>query len=146
MRPSAVLLLVTGLAVAAASPVAQAATTLNSCSPSAFNSAVTAGGTVRFAVDCPSLVVSRTTVVPLGKTLDIEGNGHAVTLSGGGVRQLFKVTGGQLTVRGVTIQSGAAVGAGGANGVPGTPGANGGDGTSGTSGTAGQPGVAGGSG
>ena len=91
-------------------PVAQADTTLSSCSPAAFDAAVTAGGTVRFGLDCPSLVVTRTTVIPVGKTLDIEGNGHAVALSGGGVRQLFKVTGGRLTVRAVTIQGGAAVG------------------------------------
>ena len=115
-RRSAVLLFATGLAVVAGVPVAQADTTLSSCSPAAFDAAVTAGGTVRFGLDCPSLVVARTTVIPVGKTLDIEGNGHAVTLSGGGVRRLFKVTGGLLTVRGVTIELGAAVGTVGTNG------------------------------
>ena len=57
-RRLAVLLLVTGLVVASGAPVAQADTTLSSCSPAAFDAAVTAGGTVRFGLDCPSLVVS----------------------------------------------------------------------------------------
>src|SRR5438093_481427 len=101
MNTCAAAMLAVGLAVTAGAPLAHADTTLSSCSASAFNAAVAAGGTVRFGVDCPSLVVCRTTVVGSGKVLDIEGNGHAVTLSGGSVRRVFNVTGGQLTVRGV---------------------------------------------
>ena len=108
------LVLVAGLAVGASA--AQADTTLMSCTPADFESAVAAGGTVTFAVDCPSLVPSKVTSVPSGKVLDIEGNGHMVALSGNGQRRLFNVSGGQLTVRGVTLRSGFATGASGTPG------------------------------
>jgi hypothetical protein len=39
---------------------------------------VAAGGTVRFAVDCPNLIPTATTVVGVGQVLDIEGDGHVV--------------------------------------------------------------------
>jgi hypothetical protein len=115
------LAVVAGMALGA--PAVRADTTLTSCSPSAFAAAVAAGGTVTFGVDCSNLILAGTVIVPSGKVLDIEGNGHAVALSGNGQRRLFTVTGGQLTVRGVTIRSGAVVGADGANGGAGSPGA-----------------------
>src|SRR3954453_13906397 len=145
------------LGLGAAAP-AQADTTLTSCLPSDWAAAVAAGGTVHFGVDCPSLVPAATTGGPAGKTLDVEADGHLVFLSGAGKRRLFTVHGGQLTVRGITIQNGAFTAATGASGAQGTPGTNGiaGDhgtgggigqaGTNGLAGTAGQPGGAAGAG
>ena len=115
----------TALALAAAlggATPARADTTLTSCAPPEFAAAVAAGGIVRFAVDCPTLIPATTTTVGVGKVLVIEGDGHTVTLRGANQRRLFRVTGGQLTVRGVTLQGGAAVGANGAAGTPGTAG------------------------
>ena len=100
---------------------ARADSTLTSCAPSDFAAAVAARGTLRFAVDCPNLVPTATTVVGAGEVLDIEGDGHVVGLSGAGQRRLFTVTGGRLTVRGVTLRFGAAVGANGAPARTGRP-------------------------
>src|SRR5690348_8285989 len=127
-------------AVACMAPAAHADTTLTTCTPSDYDAAVAAGGTVTFAVDCPNLVPSVPVSVPAGKVLDVEGNGHNVALNGGGKRRLFTVSGGSLTVRGVTIKSGAAAPAASANG------ARGANGTNGTVGTNGAPGSAGGAG
>ena len=118
------------VALVAASP-ARADTVLTSCTPAAFDAAAAGGGTVTFAVDCPSITLSKTVVVGTGKVLDIEGNGHNVGLSGGGARRLFQVNGGTLTVRGVRLSSGSVIGANGANGTNGTAGAAGAPGTNG---------------
>src|SRR3954447_16255147 len=94
-------------ALAIGVPAAQADATLTSCTASAFNAAVAAGGTVTFAVDCPDLVLSSTVVVGAGKVLDIEGNGHNVALDGGHARRLFTVNAnGRLTVRALTLENG----------------------------------------
>src|SRR5690349_15006545 len=98
-----------------AAPAARADTTLTTCTPSDYDAAVAAGGTVTFAVDCPNLIPTVPASVPAGKVLDVEGNGHSVALNGGGKRRLFTVSGGSLTVRGVTIRSGAAAPAASAN-------------------------------
>ena len=135
------------LAVALGGPTpARADSTLTSCAPSDFAAAVAAGGTVRFAVDCPNLIPTATTVVGVGQVLDIEGDGHVVGLSGANQRRLFTVTGGRLTVRGVTLRFGAAVGANGAAGAPGTAGVAGAPGASGVTGSAGVAGTSGGAG
>ena len=139
----------TALALAAAlggATPARADTTLTSCAPPEFAAAVAAGGIVRFAVDCPTLIPATTTTVGAGKVLVIEGDGHTVTLRGANQRRLFRVTGGQLTVRGVTLQGGAAVGANGAAGTPGTAGIAGASGSSGVTGSAGVAGTSGGAG
>ena len=122
---------------------ARADTTLTSCAPSDFAAAVAAGGTVRFAVDCPNLVPAATTVVGAGEVLGIEGDGHVVALSGANQRRLFTVTGGRLTVRGVTLRFGAAVGASGAAGAAGTAGVAGAPGSSGVTGSVGLAGTSG---
>src|SRR3954463_159605 len=99
-------------ALAIGVPAAQADATLTSCTASAFNTAVAAGGTVTFAVDCPDLVLTKTVSVGSGKILDLEGNGHAVVLDGGHALRLFSVgKGGQLTVRAMTLENGSVTGA-----------------------------------
>jgi hypothetical protein len=132
------------------------ATVLNSCSFAALKTAVAAGGTVDYGVDCQSPPVSFTSTitVPAGLSVDIEANGHSVTFDGGAKVRLLEVTGGRLTVGGISLDNAQAAtasgtagsnGAAGVTGAPGAAGANGTNGSSpGASGGPGQPGGAGG--
>ena len=101
---------------------------------------------MRFAVDCPNLTPTATTTVGAGEVLDIEGDGHVGRPQRRDQRRLFAVTGGRLTVRGVTLHGGAAIGANGAAGTHGPAGVAGAPGSSGVSGTAGAAGTSGGAG
>ena len=139
---------------------------LTTCSFSALKSAVAAGGSVDYGTNCQSPPVSfaSTISVPSGLTVNIEANGHSVTFDGGAKVRLFEVTGGKLTIGGITLSNAEVstangkagstggtgktgpAGATGANGANGSPGANGGPGHAGGGGgkpTAGQPGGAG---
>jgi hypothetical protein len=134
---------------------------LTSCGFSALKQAVAAGGTVDYGTDCSSSPVSftATITVPSGLTADIEANGHSVTFNGNYKVRLFQVTGGKLTIGGITLEQGEAstaaglaggTGATGSSGSPGgtgasrangsSPGADGGPGQPGQPGTGGQRG------
>ncbi len=131
-----------------------AATTISACSFAKLASAVGKGGVVKFGVNCPDLVFTKTLAVTGSLTVDLEANGHQVVLDGGGRLRLFEVTGGTLTINGMTLQDGLAAGKAGTqgrDGLAGSPGANGSDGAGGglnTSmpGGAGTNGIAGGRG
>src|SRR5690242_16813201 len=132
------------------------ATVLTSCSFPALKSAVAAGGTVDYGVSCTSPPVSFTSTitVPTGLSVDIEASGHTVTFDGGAKVRLFQVTGGRLTIGGISLNSAqvstasgkaGSNGAAGAAGSSGAAGANGANGSSpGANGGPGQPGGAGG--
>ncbi len=128
---------------------------LTSCAFTALKNAVAAGGTIDYGVNCTSPAVNFTATikVPAGLTADVEANGHSVTFDGGAKVRLFQVTGGKLTIGGISLFNAAVSTASGANGgtgadgTPGTAGTNGANGMSGTSpGQDGGPGQAGGAG
>ena len=150
-----------GTSSAVAQVVQRAPTVVAACTFGALQTAIQGGGLVTFGQNCPDLVFPGPIVVPSGFELDLEGSGHTVVLDGGGRNQLFQVTGGDLTVVGVTLTGGtvqAADGPNGATGPAGTvgrdgtagaggaPGEAGGDGTDGTAGSPGGAGFGGGSG
>src|SRR4051812_30078864 len=103
------------LASVAGGAQASGPTVLTTCDAAALAAAVTQGGTIQFAVDCPNLVLAGTLTVPATRTVDLQANGHAVTLNGNQHR-LFSVTGGKLAITGLTLTNGQVVGANGANG------------------------------
>ena len=116
---------------------ARAATTLGSCTDAAFRQAVAAGGIVLFGVDCPNLVLVRPVAVPAGLSVDIRANGHVAILDGGSAVRHFVVTGGTLSITGLTLRNGRAAGASGADGLGGSTPSSG-------DGGPGRPGLAGG--
>jgi len=143
MRRRSVELCASGMAVLAAAglAVADAAasgpTVLSTCEASALAHAVSHGGTIDFGLECQDLVLSGTLSVPAGRTVDLEGNGYSVTLIGNG-RRLFSVSGGNLTVGGITLGNGRVTGASGASG---TQGSSGSSTQAATAGGAGKPGA-----
>ena len=121
-----------------ATQVARAATTsISTCTDSALTSAIAAGGTVVFQVDCPDLVLGQSISIPSTLTVDIEANGHTVVLDGSSIRRHFVVNGGHLTIGGLTLKNGMVRGL---DGVAGTAGGTGQDGSAGESGKNGIPG------
>ena len=133
-------------------PAGATTVTLTTCSASHFTSAAHSSGTITF--DTPSACVVTLTSpvhIPVSVNLSIVVTGAPVTISGGETTRLFDVTGGALSVSGVTLSGGFVRGATGGNGAagvaagPGAPGltgtgtAPGGAGTSGPPATPGQP-------
>src|SRR5262245_4959182 len=92
-------------------PAGHASGTVATCADASLRAAVAAGGTVTFGVDCNDLVLSSEIVIPAGRVVDIEANGHSVTLDGNGATRLFRVTGGRLTIGGLLLQGGTVRGA-----------------------------------
>ncbi len=137
------------LGVGAASAPAWAGggtTTITTCTQKAFDKAVKKTGTVQFGLAC-SLTLTKTVKFAKSKNVTIEGNGFQVKISGGETVQLFSVSGGALSISGIELEEGAAIGAAGTNGVARTSGTTGGTpGTPGTAGVVGEPGTGGGSG
>src|SRR4051794_23429996 len=131
---SSVLVLVAQLSVGAAS-VHAATTTLDTCDPTAFRQAVVAGGTVKFAVDCPALAVNPEIVIPSGLDITISANGHGVVLDGQRANRHFRVHGGRLAIDGVTLSGGWVVANDGTSGSPGDAGLPGAFGTFGEAGS-----------
>jgi hypothetical protein len=136
VRPWRPGLLAAPLAVAAAAlwaPVALAgsggpavARVITSCSFTALKNAVAAGGTVDYGVNCGSPPVSftATITVPGGRTVKIEATGHTVAFDGGGKLRLFEVTGGHLTIGGISLDNAGVSTANGKAGSLGGPGAS----------------------
>src|SRR3954468_415730 len=104
-RGWAVALVAAAVALLVLAPRAHA-TTITSCSDSSLRSAVAAGGTVAFGVDCTDLVLSRTITIPAGLTVDIQANRHTVALDGGNAVRHFVVKGGTLSITGLTLENG----------------------------------------
>jgi hypothetical protein len=129
---------------------------LTSCTFSALKAAVAAGGTVDYGANCSSPPITFTSKLSVasGLTVDIEADGHTVTFDGADTVRLFQVTGGKLTIGGITLEDAVADGTNGqagGNGATGTTGTSGGPGANGTNATSpganggpGMPGVAGG--
>ena len=116
---------------------------LTTCSFSALKSAVAAGGTVDYGTNCQSPPVSFTSTisVPSGLTVDIEASGHSVTFDGGFKVRLFEVTGGKLTIGGVTLTNAEVSTANGKAGSTGGNGTAGKAGATGANGANGSPGA-----
>ena len=107
---------------------------LSSCSESSFRQAVLAGGVVTFATDCPDLVLTRSIAIKAGLVVDIEAGGHTVALDGANAVRHFVVSGGSLSITGVTLENGRMTSAD-------APAASDGDsGTAGADGSGGQDG------
>ena len=135
-------LTVSTVGLASAEPAGALTRTLTTCDQASFKAAVAKGGTVLFGVPCG---LTLTSPVTIGSTLtvDIEGNGNSVHLSGGGSTRQFVVNGGNLTIGGIELQQGvvsASVGASGGPGGQGALGVIGSTGAAGTPGGGGQPG------
>ena len=126
-----------GAGVATSVPALAADTTLMSCSESELRSAVEAGGTVRFGIDCPALTLTSTLKIPSGRGVVIDADGHNVTLDGDRSVRHFRVTGGSLTLIGLKIVDGTVDGFDGSAGVAGANGADGTQGAPGSGGTGG---------
>src|ERR1700757_2565435 len=114
-----------GPAALAATASPAVAKVLSTCAFTALKNAVAAGGTIDYGVSCSSSPVSfaATIQVPSGRTADIEANGNTVTFDGGGKVRLFQVTGGHLTIGGISLNNAAAstaAGTAGGNGSAGT--------------------------
>ena len=107
-----------GPAALAATGGPTVAKVLTSCGFTALKTAVAAGGTIDYGVNCTSPAVSFTATikVPAGLTADVEANGHSVTFDGGGKVRLFQVTGGKLTIGGISLNNAAVSTASGTNG------------------------------
>jgi hypothetical protein len=103
--PSVSITLVVGLGLVGPQPVsASGPTLLTSCSFAALDSAVSGGGTIDYQQNCTggSTVVFPTEILFKG-TADIEANGFGVTFSGANSTRFFQLTGGRLTISGVTM-------------------------------------------
>ena len=127
------------VALAASSALGAPTTTLTTCDEASLKAAVARGGTVQYGVDC-TVTLTSPVIVGSGLTVDVEAGGFRVFLNGGHTARHFVVSGGNLTVGGLELQSGLAVGATGTPGSFGASGAKGGDGASGSSGDAGGSG------
>jgi len=111
----------------AVTPASRMNTTLSSCRETDLAAAVAAGGTVTFGTDCSDLLFSTPITVPTGNSATIDSNGHTVVLDGAARSRLFVLTGGSLTLSGLTLTNGASTGTPGSDGSPGQPGHSGGN-------------------
>ena len=80
-------------------------TTITACNESTLTTAVAAGGTVSFGASCSDLKFTQTISIGAKLKVVISGNGHTVVFDGQGSTQLFIVTGGHLTITGITLLS-----------------------------------------
>lgn len=115
-------------------------TTVRACTERALVSAVNAGGTVKFGLNCAALAIKTPISIPSARTVNITSGGFSVTLDGGSASRLFIVPGGHLNITGISLDNGAAVGTTGKGGANRVAGANGLSGTSGNRGVTGGPG------
>jgi hypothetical protein len=139
--PSVSITLVVGLGLVGPQPVsASGPTLLTSCSFAALDSAVSGGGTIDYQQNCTggSTVVFPTEILFKG-TADIEANGFGVTFSGANSTRFFQLTGGRLTISGVTMHGGEETGQSGSEGTSGQPGTNGANGAPGSDSQRGAP-------
>jgi hypothetical protein len=123
--------------VLVALPAGGRASVVSTCTEARLRAAVAGGGIVRFTVDCPSLVLTHAIAIPAGLDVDIRANGHDVVLDGGNQVRHFLVTGGTMSITGLTLRNGQVVGA---PGVAGGGGGRGPNGNPGGIGEAGDPG------
>jgi hypothetical protein len=153
---------VAALAVTALAGARTGATPITSCTTTAVQSAIAAGGSYVFQCGgtiTPPVVDGQQVpfTVPSGDTVSLDATGASpgVVFDGGDVSQLFAINGGSLTLISVTVQTGLARGTQGTAGIAGAAGATGADGTPGKTGTAmtfptgggdGKPGAEGGAG
>jgi hypothetical protein len=122
--PLAAAALVVGLVLVAPGHAAAAGPTmLTSCSFAALSMAVSGGGTIDYEQDCTgsSQVVFPTEIIFKG-TVDIEANGFGVSFDSGYSTRFFDLVGGHLTLSGITLLGGAAIGQNGQNGQAGQAG------------------------
>jgi hypothetical protein len=77
-----------------------------------LTTAIQAGGTVTFATNGTIVLTAAITIY---NDVVLDGTGHSVTISGGGVARIFELPGGfHLTLRNLTLSNGSASGCGGA--------------------------------
>jgi len=114
------------------------ATTVSTCTETALKTAIAhaKGNPVEYTAECNELgagTVEFTTPITVGAkaTVDIDANGNTVYLSGMSSIRLFIVKGGTLTLTGLNITAGVAMGQSGQPGNVGDLGQDGADGSSG---------------
>src|SRR5512135_30819 len=88
----------------AITPVSAGGTVTSCSSDSEFSSKLAGGGTINFSCDTATILLSSTKTITSNTTIN---GGGTITLSGGGVRQLFVVSpGATLTLTSITIRDG----------------------------------------
>ncbi|MCU1454911.1 MAG: hypothetical protein JWN46_3057, partial [Acidimicrobiales bacterium] len=143
MLPVASLLAALAGVLALPATPASASATLTTCAEAPFRSAVLAGGTVTFNVNCSSVPLHSPITIASGLNVTIVGTGFSVTLDGLGKSRHFIVQGGHLTLRAITLFAGAVTGGSGGFGASGSKGDVGSFGGQGGNGTEGQCGSTG---
>src|SRR4051812_33565677 len=86
---------------------------VSSCTQTSLVTAIKnagAGGTVQFALNCPSSTpLTLSSTITLGQNVTVDGNGHKVTISGGGAVRVFAVNKGVIaTLNELAIINGSA--------------------------------------
>ena len=114
------------LAVPAQEASAKAPAKLTSCSFAALQTAVAGGGTIKYEQTCS---VSFPTVIIFKGNADIEANGFGVNFDGAYGTNFFDLTGGKLTISGITMTRGGQTAPSGQNGNSGNPGTDGSNGS-----------------
>jgi len=85
-----------------------------------LEAALAGGGTATFA--CSGRIVLTNTITISADTI-LDGNGYAMTISGGNARRIFQVAPGvSFWIKSLTLSDGRVVGANGADGAPPSPG------------------------
>jgi len=88
-------------------PTAVNTVTVSACSQAGLLAAIAAagsGGTVQFTADC---TITAASTITLGQDVVIDGNGHAVTISGGASVEVLSVgSGATVTLKALTISGG----------------------------------------
>ncbi|MFI5419105.1 MAG: hypothetical protein ACHQ2Y_09485, partial [Candidatus Lutacidiplasmatales archaeon] len=122
-------------------------TTISACTESALATALAVGGAVAFGLACYDLKMNASIGIGHNLSVNLTAGIYPVTLDGQYRTQFFIVTGGQLSVTGITFEHGFVQGTAGLNGLGGSAGSTGANGAAGADGTsygqAGAPGSAG---
>src|SRR4051794_22729421 len=100
----AALLASSAVGVVAPAP-ARADSTVSSCDDATLRAAIEAGGVVTFSVNCSAVMLASPFDIPAGLDVDLEANGHTVALDGRNSVRHFIVSGGSLTINGLTLQN-----------------------------------------
>ena len=93
--------------------------TLLDCTEAGLQAVIAPNGssTVEYGRSCNDVVFAVPIVVGVGATVDIEANGNIVTFDGQTLTRLFQVSGGSLTLGGLTLTQGRAQAVDGADGA-----------------------------
>ena len=90
-----------------AAPAVPADTLITQCNDANLRAAVAAGGVITFGCDG---VIALTNTIILTADVEIDGTGRSISISGGGMHQLFAMTNRSFTLRNIALVNGQAKG------------------------------------